>query len=166
MAYATAAQLLARFDARTIGDLVADDGNRVSVQSLLTPHDNITAALDDASGEIDAALLQGKRYTSAELTALTGNSAAYLVRITCQIAFWLLWERRPSLDEESYEAAKDRARKALERLRRGEHVFDVDGAKEAGLPEQHTPTISTISRLNLTVEEARKGFYPARRLPE
>jgi len=164
MSYADVSDLLKRYDARTIGNLAGDEGVRISVDDLPTDA-NVLAALEDASGEIDAALLQGKRYTTDELSSLTGNSLAYLKRITCKIAFWLLWERRPWLEDDVKESAREDARKAIDRLRRGENVFDLDPQIEAGLPEQHTPTVTTIERLNLTVDAARGHFYPQRRLP-
>ena len=165
MAYASAADMLKRKDARTIGDLVSDTGVRINSTLLLTDA-NLSAALDDASGEIDAALRVANRYSAANLAGLTGNSLAHLKRICCDIAFGLLWERRPWGDEDQRADAMDRAKKALDRLRKGEAIFDIAANVEAGLPEAHVPSISSISRLNLLVDRARNGFYPARRLED
>lgn len=165
MAYATPAQMLQRFDARVVGDLVSDNGIAAGPAELLS-NANLQAALDDASGEIEAALLQGQRYTTADLSALTANSAKYLVRLTCKIAFGLLWERRPWADDgDQREQAIDQARKAVDQLRRGEHVFDVAAVKDAGLPAVRTPSVSTIESLNLGVDAARGHYYPQRRMP-
>lgn len=164
MSYASPSQMLERYDARTLGDIVSDVGGRVTSAALLTDT-NLQAALDDASGEIESALYQARRYSAADLAALTGNSLKLLVRLTCQIAFGHLWERRPWSDDEQRERAIERADKALERLRKGEHVFDLDGPKDAGLPDVAQPTISSIESLSLTVDEARRGYYPARRYP-
>lgn len=165
-AYATPAQLLQRYDARVVGDLVSDSGIKVNRQDLLD-HPILLALLLDASGEIDAAVLQAKRYTSAQLSALTGNSLNHLIRITCTIAFGLLWERRPWSDEDDSgrEEAQKRARKALEDLRKGVTIFDTEDAKDAGLPNSYEPPIQRIRALNLTVDEARGHFYPSRRRP-
>ncbi len=164
MAYASIADWIVRCDSRLLGDLVSDTGLR-KTEAELAAHATLTACLDDASGEIEAALLAGERYTVADLAALTGNSLAYLKRITCTIALALLMERRQWADEDQREEAIDKGRKIIDRLRRGEWVFNVDAVKDAGLPTQHTPNITTIRQLNMTVDEARKGFYPARRLP-
>lgn len=164
MSFATPTQLTQRCDVRMLGDLVGDDGVRVGLPELLT-NANLQAALDDASGEMLAALLQGKRYSSADLATLTGDSQKYLVRLNCEIALGLLWERRGYYEDDRREEAMARSRKALERLRRGETVFDVEGVKDAGLPSVSTPSRVTLENLNLTVDEARRGFYPARRLP-
>lgn len=166
MAYAAASDLLTRYDARTVGNLCSDNGVSVTPAQLASDT-KLAAALDDASGEIDAALLQGKRYTTVQLAALTGNSLAYLKRITCKIAMGLLWERRPYLEDDNKDAALKAAREALDKLRRGENIFDVDDVKTAGLPSVETPSATSIAALNLTVEACRQnnGYYPQRRLP-
>lgn len=161
--YATPADLVARFDVRVIGDLSADDGKRLH-PSEVTTNANVLTALSDASGEIDAALLQGRRYSKADLEALTGESLSYLKRVCCQVAYWFLWERRTWLEDDRYDQAKDRGRKALERLRRGEHIFDVDAAKDAGLPEITGPTRVQFRDQNL-LRDVAIAVYPARRLP-
>lgn len=167
MAYATPAQLLERYDARVVGDCVSDNGIQVKRPELLT-NANLQAALDDASGEIDASVLQAKRYTTTQLGALTGNSAKHLVRLTCAIAMGLLWERRQVSDDEddtAKETAQKRARQALESLRKGQTIFDVEEIKEAGLPQSHTPSIQRIQQQNMAVDQARGHFYPRRRAP-
>jgi len=164
MAYASPSDMQKRYDVRTLGELASDTGVRVQPSDFA---DNaiLLAALEDASGEIEASLLQGRRYTAAQLADLTGNSLAMLKRITCEIAYGLLFERRSYVDDDRRTAAMERARQTLTRLRKGEIVFDVDDVKDAGLPSIEGPSRVTIQNLNLTVDEARRGYYPARRLP-
>lgn len=163
--YAAPAQMLERHDARTLGDLVADDGVRRTSTQLLTDA-NLQAALDDASGAIEASLLQGKRYSTVDLTALTGNSQKYLIRLTCAIAFGLLYERRPAYQSDARDDAMNRAEEALEKLRRGEHIFNLDDAKDAGMPSITGPTTVELDRLNLMTTQARGKFYPRRNRPD
>lgn len=165
-AYATPADMITRYDVRVLGDLVSDTGTRVASGSL-SANAVLLAVLEDASGEIDSACLQAKRYTSADLAALTGNSAAHLKRITCTIAFGLLWERRPWSDDDDSgrEEAQKRARQQLDMLRKGITVFDVEEAKDAGLPAVESTAIQIINSNNLPVDQARGHYYPRRRLP-
>lgn len=166
MAYAAASDLIARKDVNVLGDLVSDSGARVSSAGLASDT-NMAAALDDASGLVDSALLQGKRYSTADLSALTGNSAAYLKRIVCDIAFWLLWDRKPAYGGvEDRAGAREQARQALDDLRTGKHIFDVEAVKEAGLPSVGGPTVVEINRLNLIVDRARPRYYPQRIMPD
>ena len=51
MAYATAADLIARFDWRIIGDLASDSGTQVT-EGALANKSKVTAALNDASGRV------------------------------------------------------------------------------------------------------------------
>lgn len=165
MAYATPQNMLERFDVRHLSDLVSDaDTGRLQKPELLS-HPNLQAALDDAAGQIEAALLKGERYSIADLESLTANSRQYLIRLNCQIAIGLLWQRRPWSDNDQRADALDKAEKGLKELSRGEAVFDLAAQKDAGLPRIHTPAVSTINRLNLVVDRARAGFYPSRLLP-
>lgn len=166
MAYATASDMTARYDARLIGDLLADDGTRVASGSI-SGNANLTAALDDASGEIEAALLMGGRYTTAQLSALTGNSAKHLVRITCDIAMAFLWGRRGAAagaKAEQRAGAEAIANGHLERLRKGETIFDVDGLVDAANPTIDGPSTATLTNLNLISRRTRR-YFPAQRLP-
>jgi len=165
--YASPADLVARYDARTIGDLAGDAGTRVSSANILTDT-NVQTALDDASGEIEAALLKGKRYTAAILAGLTGNSLALLKRICCQIAIARLWERRPWIgtdDQVSAEQALQDARAALAKLKSGEEVFDLLPQENAGLGQISTPSRVNVRARNLQVDELRGKIYPRRREP-
>lgn len=162
MAYASAADLILRKDVRVLGDLVADDGTRVAAGSLAA-NAVLAAMLDDASGEIDASLRQGDKYTVANLAALTGNSLAHLKRITCDIAFWLLWERRPTYgDEEMRDDVWQRAKRALDALKAGREVFDVAENVDAGNADLETPSFAQIQQQNLIVDQARGPYYPQR----
>ena len=165
-AYASISQLVERFDARTLGDLVSDDGTRV-VEGLLSSNAKLTAALEDASGQIEAALLMGGRYATSDLTGLTGNSAKYLIRLTCEIAFAMLWERRPYADDQRRAKALEKAEEHLEMLRKGSHIFDVSAVKTAGVPSVSGPTTVELIALNF-LRDKTQHFYPTRagRLPD
>lgn len=168
MSYATPAQLLQRYDARTIGDLVSDSGDQVTPTALLSDA-NLLAQLDDASGEIESALLQAGRYSAGDLSGLltsNSNTRFVLIRLTCDIAMRLLAERRPWYElNDAYQRRVANADATLDKLRKGERVFDLEPVKDAGLPEANTPSLESVENLNLTVDAARRGFYPARRVP-
>lgn len=163
MSYADAADLVARYDAREIGKLVSDDNHEVSLIDLASDP-LVTAALDDASGDIEAALLVAKRYSVAELTSLTGNSLAKLKRLTCDIAMAYLMGRRPGRDPETLKAFEERAQGHLKLLRHGENVFNLADQQEAGLPDTGGPSTVDYDNLNL-MRDRTKHYYPARRLP-
>lgn len=163
MAYADGSDLLDRFDARLIGDLVSDDNTQVAVADVPT-NTVVLAALDDASGDIDAALLTARRYAAADLSGLTGNAQKHLKRITCEIAMAYLRRRRVDFDPESAKAFMELAEGHLERLRKGINVFGLDDQMDAGLPTVSGPSAVDFQNLNL-MRDRVQNYYPARRLP-
>lgn len=164
MSYATPADLAVRFDESTISDLASDTGEPVADISTDT---NVLAAMEDASGRVDAALLMARMYSPADLGALTGNSQGLLKRIVCELAMAFLIERRPEkFNGDRPENVRRAAEDYLDLLRRGERIFNVEGVKDAGLPEIDGPTVTQYNRLNLLPDRTR-NYYPRRgkRLP-
>jgi phage gp36-like protein len=163
MAYATAADLITRYDRNLIADLAGDDG---------TPADPLTsarvaAALEAASGEIDAACRLGGRYLPSELAALGGADAAFLRDITCQLAMLrLVGVRVQSIGELAYKTLRDMSDKVIDDLRSGRMIFGTPAAERAVTPAVDGPSAIDYDRLNLLPERTR-NYYPNRqsRLP-
>jgi phage gp36-like protein len=157
MAYATGSDLLARYDARTIGDLVQDAGTRIT--SSLDTNTNLLAALEDAAGLINSSALVGNRFSEAQLKAITGTGKAFLVRLNCDLAFAFLRQRR-GYDIEQFPLVKE-SFGLLDRLRLGERIFDCDEAKEAGLASYQATQKQTILDQNLVRDNYR--YFTQRR---
>lgn len=159
-AYANGDDLVARKDARILGELVGDADTRITGSSL-TGNANLLAALADASGQIEAACFIGGRYTADDLNGLSGNSQSLLKRLACDLAFTHLHRRRgyDTADLPEYTQANE----MLERLRKGERIFDVEDVKDAGNPQIHTTTASDLATQNLARDRCR--LFPARRFP-
>lgn len=157
--YATVADLLARYDARTVGDLAGDAGSRVSAADLADANTaggaNVAAALADASGQIEAACLRGGRYLPADLAALTGMSAKRLVRLTCRVTMLLLMERRP--DSKWPEWAKD-VEAELDRVAKGERVFGLREVVDASVMGEVVPPDAQPGPRPALSEVARRVF--------
>lgn len=166
-AFATAQNMIERYDARTLGDLCSDDGNKVA-ESALATNLKMTAMLSSATGKIVAACLRAQRYTRAELDTLAAagtDGSDHLIDVTCQICFWMLWRRKPYTDNQQRVEAQQAAEEYLEMLRNGDHVFDIERTQEAGTPKTDTVTrIEINDQWDMWVDRARSGhFYPARR---
>ena len=162
--YAAPTDFFERYDVRDIGQLASDNGSEIPESALATDA-NVLTALDDASGDIDTALVVSNRYLTTELEGLTGNSLAKLKRITCDLAMAYMLGRRPAADPEKLEAFEKRATTHLERLRNGENVFNLADQKSAGNPSIDGPTLVRFDdHLNL-VRDRVNNYYPARRLP-
>lgn len=162
MAYATGNDLISRYDADLVGDLATDDREELQ-RSAIPGHPNVLAALDDASGELDASMLAGGRYRPAQLAQLASNpqlsTHSHLVRITCSLAMSLLCERRPDrVNMELAESYRKTAKAHLESLRRGENVFGIQDVVESGVIEIATVSTLDIEDLNLIPQRMPRYF--------
>lgn len=161
--FATPADMIARYDVRTLGDLCSDSGERIS-EAGLAANTKLLTCLSSASGRVIASTLRAKKYTVDDLNALTGESLAYLVDITCRVAFWLLWQRKPYVDTQQRMEAKKEYDETLEMLNKGDQIFDVESVKDAGIPQVETITrVEIESDWSLFVDQGRGHFYPRRR---
>lgn len=166
MAYADASDMIARFDQRVLGDLLSVDGTPVT-PAAMADDERLTIALSDASGEIDAKVRVAGRYTTDDLAGLTGTGLDYLKRMTCDIAYWLLIDRRSlagTMDEEATRRYRV-YREHLNDLKDGREIFDVATARTSALPSQALPTTVELNNQNTIAGRARGHMYPSYVLP-
>lgn len=165
-AYADPSDLVNRLELPTIQRLISDDGHDVPEEDLATD-DKLLAALEDASGDVEAAMLVGKRYSVEDLERLTGNSLATLKRITCTIALAYLLERRPTVHLEQSQRYLERAQQYLEQLRAGARIFNVEDNVGKQTPTIDGPRSVDYERMNGIVDQMSHRYFPNRisRLP-
>jgi phage gp36-like protein len=163
-AYADAADLLLRYDRRTVGELLSDTGEPLTPAQIASDT-KLAAILEDASGQVEAAMLCGKRYEPSDLAALTGNSLALLKKIVCVIAIADLFERRPEIHLETAKLYYEKAKGYLEDLRTGRNIFNLsdESAANASLPDTDGPTALEYETLNLLPEQMIR-YFPNRAL--
>lgn len=163
MGYASPDDMISRFDVRTLRDLSSDTGDRTDESDLET-NAKILAALDSAAGKINAACLQGERYSVDDLAGLKSDSKAFLVDINCVVAWGHLWRRKGYTEDNTMRAnAIQEANDELARLRTGEHVFDVVEQKQAGRADVTTVPQDTITRDWSLVNDRMRGHLLPRR---
>jgi hypothetical protein len=163
--YVTAANMLAAYDARTIGDLVNDNAVKATSDELLAPHPNLLFAMENAEAEAHSKLIQGGRYTTAQLTGLTGHPLNLLRDIVCKLTMLRLFDRRPSYKSDAREKIAHDCQKALDRIRKGEDVLDLtpdDTSDDATMPVMVKDTPQSVLAQNLIVDECTGRFYPGR----
>lgn len=160
MSYATPADLIARKSASTLGALASDSGAEVAAGELAT-NSKILAALISASGAVEAALLVGGRYSVSDLTGLPTNAAGYLKQIVCDIAMAYLYARKPTYSSDDYKAALDLQETHLERLRKGQNIFNIDQVIDAGAPSVASPSVAEIQS-QLLIRDRAYRYYPPR----
>jgi hypothetical protein len=169
MAYASAADLQEYYDWREIGDLISDSGEQVSALDQVTAgnmyHTRLSRFLDRASGEVEAALLRGGRYTPTDLAGLTGNARELLRGIVCEFVVLYLFERKPLYKPDMLEQFRKAKTERLGLLASGTNIFGgLPAAAEAAKPAVDGPSLVTYTDyLNLVTDRVRG--YPARALP-
>jgi phage gp36-like protein len=156
MAYATPEDLSVRFHLPLLEDLASDTG---SPAAGLANNPRVLAALEDASGRIDAALLVGGRYQPGDLEGLAGHSQAHLKRITCALAVGYLVQNRVARLDEGTKAMIEQAEQVLDLLRKGLNVFNLPQHQEAGRSVVDGPTVAERIALN-TLPVRVRHFYP------
>jgi phage gp36-like protein len=168
MAFASASDLVKRYDVRRIGQLVYDDGTKAS-PAQVAADENVQAALDDADGFIRSAVRRGERYSDDDLSGLAGTAQAFLVRLCCDLAYGLLCERRGNLTPDGVPPGYARAMQTLDLLANGERVLEVDAALAAGKPKRAVLSydrqlLSETRRLfgNLRLRDGNPGDPPDR----
>jgi len=163
MAYATADDMRARFDERSLAEIVSDNDTSVALGDLATDT-NMQAALDDATGMVDASLLMGQQYTPTDLASLTGTSLALLVRLTCTQALIFLRQRRGYVaDQDSMEREQKWIDDVLQRLKRGANVFNITATLESGVASREIVTPRAVDRAQL-MRDRTNNYFPNRAL--
>jgi phage gp36-like protein len=161
--YAAAADMVSRFDEREIQHLVVDDNSTDYSAVDVTSNIRVDIALDDAEGEVVAALRKGGRYNAATLAALSGTDEAYLKRMICEIAFLNLLRRRPQFNPETLAAYESLRRRYLTELQNGSSIITDDEPTDnaAGRISNEGPTVVEWKELNLWRDTAK--YFPRRR---
>jgi hypothetical protein len=149
MAYCTVAQFIKNYDNRRIRELLSDSGTPVA-QSDLASNTTLAQLLSEASELVQAAVSVRKKYTHAELLAMSASATHgfLLRRLTADLAYGLLVARRgtPAADLARIAPQWTWAQGVLADLRLGEMVFPLESDEshpEAGLPGVSDMTTNT-----------------------
>lgn len=164
MAYATGDDLAARYDIDWVGDLATDNREHLSRGAIAT-HPVVLAALDGASGQVQAALIQGGQYTPADLAGLTGVNKAYLADLVCGLAIARLYERRAESVPANAEATQQKWWTLLEKLEKGINIFDLPPQADATVVDHTGPTAVQLQNRNDLSVRSRQFPPPITRLP-
>lgn len=152
------------FDEQTVKDLLSDSGDPVID---VTTDAKALTLLAAARGRLASACTVSNMYAAADLDDLAGDSAALRDEIVCKAFMVSLARRRPEKFASDYwKAIAEEVEEYLDRLRKGERLFDVADNREAGLPTIDGPTLTTYERLNM-LPDRTNNYYPGRggRLP-
>jgi len=164
-AYATPNDMLNRFDANVLGDLLPDNGVQENTTQIGTDA-KLAAILATASGEVESACLAGGMYLITDLQGLADNAQALLIDLVCSVAMCRLLRRRPSDSfDELRSSICQEARQQINELRQGKAVFgNTKDATDGQVAD--TTGITTIDVNNLHMwRDQTQNYYPRRNLP-
>ncbi len=161
--YCTAANLFDYHDSDQCADMLRTGvSSRPSVADMEDTGTAVGAMLNrillSASGRIESVCLIGRRYTPTDLQALTGASLEMLKKLTADLAFWILCQRRqPGTADPKNVAGAMEALEMLKALRDGEQIFGFEESATAGLPTVIQAVPSALLTPN-AVARARRIF--------
>lgn len=162
-AYATPADLTARYDIEVIAQLAPDDRTPISRADVST-HPNVLKGGLSVSGEVEAALRRAKLYSVDQLNNLEENSGEYFKTIVC--CLWMAWlfKRRPGVNVKQAEDIKAEADAYMKRIATGEDILGINNDtshEDAGLPSLEGPTVQQVESRNfLSAKLSRRYLIP------
>lgn len=131
--YCTAANLKPYIDTRYLARLLSDTGKPLVtdpwIDTVILP-----AMIDSVSGEVEAALFVGCKYTSEEILNMESNGKAFLYRMLAGLLMAALYDRRGMLgDQEQENRTRETvwARKQLDLMRKGTRILPIPDVAEA-----------------------------------
>ncbi len=159
MPYSTPADMLQRYDARLVGDLVSDNGVQVPAGDLPT-NGVLLSVLLDASAAVDAAVYVGNRYTPAQMASLSTTAAAFVRRLVCDLGLVYLKRRRGRFDPERDGALLTEINSTLDALRDGKDLLLMtDTPSTAGTMELVQPQLIRVPARH-TIRHRTQNYYP------
>ncbi len=157
--YATPQNLVDRHDFRPLFRLLQDN-DTAAVPNLATVLNDTrtTEFLMSASADLEGACLRGRRYSVADLQALTATNAGALIRrIVTDLACLEFYDRRPMLGLEPPKMI-ERSLEYLKALEKGEAIFGFAEAAAAGIVASEVETPMDVANRNGRVVIAQRYF--------
>jgi hypothetical protein len=139
-----------------MGDVIADDGTRVTSTALFDADAKVATALLDASGMVEMYAARGNKYSVEALQSLVGAGRSILVKLVVELAWWNLSGRRFQKKEIPPETAW--AFSVLDDLASGAKVFPLQEQADAGNPSCGFLTQQEWATANPAIRQARAYF--------
>jgi hypothetical protein len=156
--YCTPTQLLRRYDFRSVGQYLADDGVKMTQDEVLASP-ILADLLREASGHLESALLRSGRYTPADLGALTNNGLEMVAGLVAGYTMFLVWARRPSrFLNDQLPLQAQLAMDKLQELATGHRVLPFQEAADAGRIHHDVEQPPVVFRRRLAAVIARPLF--------
>ena len=165
--YITAANFLLLYSQDLVGDMlrVTPTSPPPSYSAMIDSNNpagsKLLYHLKVGAGEIEAACFVAKRYTKADLQALTGVSQSLLQHLNAARGMWSLFQYlKPLTARPDDVPAVKESFELLTLLKQGELIFGFTESQEAGLPTVVAPQPSVLVTPDV-ISHARRLFPAA-----
>lgn len=161
--YATAADMLIRYDYTTVGQLLTDGRGTSTpdISLILNPAQPEGAKLQTllmrSSGLVESAAMMGGKYKPTDLQALIGNQLELLKSIVCDLTIFELYKRRPNLDAPIPPAYRE-AQSWLSALEDGTTIFGLQENIDATHMQSQVETPCVVDQRNMWTRQAAPYF--------
>lgn len=154
--YCSGSDFLVWYDVRTVGEALSDDNVTIAPDQV-PANAKLEKILLQASGKVEAATLLGKKYTLADLAALTGASKAFLQGLVADLAAPKVIGRRFT-EFPDYVARLQEAEGVLSALAKGEIIFGLQDQIDAGIQDNQNETPTDVEKRALATWNARRMY--------
>jgi hypothetical protein len=153
-AYASPADIREAHDFRQCGDLVNDDGTRVTDAAQFDANSKVLKCLMKGAFLIESSCLKGNKYSVEDLQSLAGAARAGIIDLNVEIAWWKLNVRRFSKMDIPPECML--AFSQLDDLASGAMIFGLVAQADAGNPSNGFMTQAEWQTLNPAVVQSSR----------
>lgn len=133
-AYCTADNLKPFIDKRIMGKLLSDEGRSGVLADPWADTVILPGVIASVSGELEAALFVGCKYTVEQIQGMEANGLQFLYRLLAGLILQALYERRGvmgSREQENMPTFTNWARRMLDMMRKGTRILPIPEVAEA-----------------------------------
>jgi len=165
-AYCTGTQFTVKCDWRTFAELASDTDVPLASSAALAASPVLLFALQEAAGDIEAAVTIGQRYDPTDLVLLItpdgsgkiSNSGVKLIAMNAGIAVVKMFQRRGKGVPEDLKELVEESLNTLAALEEGTAIFAFRETQEAGVLQTYEETPVDVANRNLPSYIARPLF--------
>lgn len=154
--YLPVAEFLLRVDQGSVAQLATN--NASNPVYVLSTDLNVLAAIKDACGVFESATLRGEMYELTDLHTLASTDCmarSLMYRIVADIAWALLWERRPNKNSPPPPSLQ-RSMAFLDELEQGKKIFGFTETEDAGHQKMDIETPEEVRLRNGAVVQSSR----------
>lgn len=153
-------EFLKRIDRQAVATLASDVKGVPVPDNMLATDPNVLAALIDATGLFESAVMMGAKYYAADLALMAATTCAaqgMMFRIITDLAFQFLFERRPNMNA-AMPPSMNRTLEWMDMLAEGKRIFAFAEVQNATFMTGEIASKETVTERDGSVAQAAAYF--------